>query len=181
MPSDVERSASTTRVEFEGQRPIAPSAAAGKSNSWLWAALAVLVGYCSFGCGRGNRDAPEAAGPGHQPARRAAAGSCPTTSVEDSPNACNRRPQVRFVSVAPAELAGDQGGGPGRDAGRSGSGGSEFGSPDTRWRRGPPCWSLRPTIRRSQSSISDRLSGLRSRPRSGQPATVAVKADADIP
>ncbi len=44
VPSDFERVDPAARPESEGQRPPAPGGAAGRSRAWLWLALAVVAG-----------------------------------------------------------------------------------------------------------------------------------------
>ena len=44
VPADADRAGATPRLESEGQRPFAPTAAAEKRQSWPWLAIAVALG-----------------------------------------------------------------------------------------------------------------------------------------
>jgi hypothetical protein len=182
VPSDFERVASAPRPDSEAQRPVAPGSAAGASRSWLWLALAVVVGVvisvavAAIVMRQKPQDLainPPAAEPQEAPLPQAPAKIAERAQpapANQAPPAAASEPhgeqQPAAQGAAPAGQAGEAQNSPAALPPVAARAAMLIASPDDPQK---PVVNLGSTV---WSTIP---------PLPGQPATVAVKADADIP
>ncbi len=181
VPSDFDRGASTGRPDSEGQRPIAPGAAPGRAKSWPWLVLAVVVGVVLSVAVAAivMRQKPQdlAINRPAEPQQEAAAPQASAKIPERVPSAPANPASSPAASSAPqGDHAGAEGAAPGGPAPEAQNAAAPapvaaraamlVASPDNPQK---PVVNLGSTV---WSTIP---------PAPGQPATVAVKAEADIP
>ena len=184
VPSDFDRPAAASRQDVEGQRPVAPGADATKPKPWLWIAAAVILGVVLAVAGAAIlmrqkpqdlaiKPPPEAAEP---PAPQSPAKTAERVEVPSAPAAAPAAPpsepkadQSSAQSAAPATPATEAQNPPAAAAAPAPSAGRAamlVASADNPQKPvvslGSTVWSLIPAA-------------------PGQPASVAVKAEADIP
>ena len=182
VPSDFERVASAPRPDSEAQRPVAPGNAAGNPRSWLWLVLAVVVGVvisvavAAIVMRQKPQDLainppaaePQEAPPPQAPAKIAERAQ-PAPANQAPPAAASEPPgeqQPAAQGAAPAGQAGQAQNSPAALPPVAARAAMLIASPDDPQK---PVVNLGSTV---WSTIP---------PLPGQPATVAVKADADIP
>jgi hypothetical protein len=178
VPIDDDRLGSASRSELEGQRPQAPTPVSEKSKSWLWLALAVVLGVVLSVAGAAivMRQKPQdlAIGPPEpqqeaapQPPAKIAQRAQPSPTQDNSSAPATSEPQAGQSTAQggqePANATADAGNAALPSAARAAM---LIASPDNPQK---PVVNLGSTV---WSTIP---------PAPGQPATVAVKADADIP
>jgi hypothetical protein len=178
VPIDDDRVGSGLRPELEGQRPQAPTPVAEKSRSWLWLALAVVLGVVLSVAGAAivmrqkpqdlaiaPPEPPQEAAP--QPPAKIAQRAQPSPTEDNSSAPATSEPQAGQTAAQsgqePASATPDAGNAALPGAARAAM---LIASPDNPQK---PVVNLGSTV---WSTIP---------PAPGQPATVAVKADADIP
>jgi hypothetical protein len=178
VPIDDDRLGSAPRPDLEGQRPQAPTPVAEKSKSWLWLALAVVLGVVLSVAGAAivMRQKPQdlAIAPPEpqqeaapQPPAKIAQRAQPSPTEDNSSAPATNEPQAGQSTAQ----GGQEPANPTPDAGNAALPGAAraamlIASPDNPQK---PVVNLGSTV---WSTIP---------PAPGQPATVAVKADADIP
>jgi hypothetical protein len=179
VPAEIDRPGLTTRPELEIQRPVAPGVDVAKSKPWLWIAAAVLLGIVIAVAGaailmrqkpqdlaiKPPIEAPKPAAP--QPAAKTAERVEPTPPAPAAPPAPASEPktdQSNAQGAAPASPAAETANPPAApSAGRAAMLVASADNPQKPVvSLGSTVWSLIP-------------------PAPGQPATIAVKAEADIP
>jgi hypothetical protein len=183
VPSEIDRPGSAARPDLEGQRPIAPGVDASRPKTWLWIAAAVVLGVVVAVAGaailmrqkpqdlaiKPPAEAQAPAAPQSQ-AKIAERVEPPAATTPASPPAPASEPKEDQTGAqgagAPASPAGAAQNPPAAPAPSAGRAAMLVASADNPQK---PVVSLGSTV---WSLIS---------PVPGQPATIAVKADADIP
>jgi hypothetical protein len=183
VPSEVDRPGSAARPDLEGQRPIAPGVDASRPKTWLWIASAVVLGVVVAVAGaailmrqkpqdlavKPPAEAQAPAAPQSQ-AKIAERVEPPAPATPASPPAPASEPKEDQTgaqgAAAPASPAGAAQNPPAAPAPAAGRAAMLVASADNPQKPvvslGSTVWSLIPPV-------------------PGQPATIAVKADADIP
>jgi hypothetical protein len=181
VPSEVDRPGSAARYDLEGQRPIAPGADASKPKTWLWIAAAVVLGVVVAVAGaailmrqkpqdlaiKPPAEAQEPAPPQPQAkiAERVESAPAPPASPP-APASEPKGDQSAAQGAPPSNTASEAQNPPAAPAPSAGRAAMLVASADNPQKPvvslGSTVWSLIPAV-------------------PGQPATVAVKADADIP
>jgi hypothetical protein len=181
VPGEFDRPGAGARQDFEGQRPVAPSNDDGKPKPWLWIAAAVVLGVVLAVAGAAilMRQKPQdlaikppveaqAPQPAQPPAKIAERVEPPPASPASPPAPASepKGDQSSAQGAAPANPATAAQGPPAAPTASAGRAAMLVASADNPQKPvvslGSTVWSLLP-------------------PAPGQPATVAVKADADIP
>jgi hypothetical protein len=181
VPGEFDRPGAGARQDFEGQRPVAPILDDGKPKPWLWIAAAVVLGVVLAVAGAAilmrqkpqdlaikppveAAEPPAAAPPAKTAERVAAAPSTP--AAPPAPASEPKADQSAAQGAAPAAPAAQPQSPPAAPAPSAGRAAMLVASADNPEKPvvslGSTVWSLIPAA-------------------SGQPATVAVKAEADIP
>jgi hypothetical protein len=182
VPGEFDRSGAGARQDFEGQRPVAPGVDPGKPKPWLWIAAAIALGVVLAVAGAAilMRQKPQdlaikppveaAAPPASQPQAKIAervdatpaapAAPAPSNDAKGDPTAAQGAPANPAASTQTPPAA------PAAAAPSAGRAAMLVASADNPQKPvvslGSTVWSLIPAA-------------------AGQPATVAVKAEADIP
>jgi hypothetical protein len=181
VPSDIDRPGPAARQELESQRPFAPSADARKPRPWLWIAAAVVLGVVLAVAGAAilMRQKPQdlairppveaAEAPPPQPQAKIAERVEAAPATQPAPAAPASGPkgdQASAPGAAPASPAAETQNPPAAPAPSAGRAAMLVASADNPQKPvvslGSTVWSLIPAA-------------------PGQPASVAVKAEADIP
>jgi hypothetical protein len=175
VPSEIDRPGATARQDLEGQRPVAPGLDASKPKPWLWIIAAVALGVVLAVAGAAilMRQKPqdlaikppvEAAEPAPQPPAKIAERVEATPASPAAPAAPVGEPKTdQSSAAAPANPAAETQSPPAPSAGRAAMLVASADNPQKPVvSLGSTVWSLVPAA-------------------PGQPATVAVKAEADIP
>jgi hypothetical protein len=178
VPSETDRSGVGARPDLEGQRPVAPSVDASKPKPWLWIAAAVVLGVVLAVAGAAilMRQKPQdlairqpveaAETPPPQPPAKIAERVETTPASPASPAAPASEPKTDQSSVAASTPAAGSQNPPAAPAPSAGRAAMLVASADNPQKPvvslGSTVWSLIPAA-------------------PNQPATVAVKAEADIP
>ena len=182
-PADVERVGSAPRLESEGQRPSAPTTIAETRRSWPWLALAVVVGVVLSIAGAAilMRQKPQdlAIAPPPEPQQEATQTPAKIAQRAEPSPAVNRAPAPEPASPAPAS------GEP--QAGQTAQSGQAAAPPEAQNPDQLPAAGRAAMLIASPDNPQKPVVNLGSTVWStipatpGQPATIAVKADADIP
>ena len=182
VPSDFERVASAPRPDSEAQRPVAPGNAAGDPRSWLWLVLAVVVGVvisvavAAIVMRQKPQDLainPPAAEPQEAPPPQAPA----KIAERAQPAPANQAPPAAASEPHGEQQPAAQGAAPAGQAGQAQNSPAAL----------PPVAARAAMLIASPDDPQKPVVNLGSTvwstipPLPGQPATVAVKADADIP
>jgi hypothetical protein len=175
VPSEIDRPGAAGRQDLEGQRPVAPGLDASKPKPWLWIIAAVALGVVLAVAGAAilMRQKPqdlaikppvEAAEPAPQPPAKIAERVEATPASPAAPAAPVGEPKTdQSSAAAPANPAAETQSPPAPSAGRAAMLVASADNPQKPVvSLGSTVWSLVPAA-------------------PGQPATVAVKAEADIP
>jgi hypothetical protein len=178
VPSEIDRPGAAAKQDLEGQRPVAPGVDASKPKPWLWIVAAVALGVVLAVAGAAilMRQKPqdlaikppvEAAEPAPQPPAKIAERVEATPVSPAAPAAPVGEPKTDQPSAAaPANPAAETQSPPAAPAPSAGRAAMLVASADNPQKPvvslGSTVWSLIPAA-------------------PGQPATVAVKAEADIP
>jgi hypothetical protein len=180
VPSDVDRVASSARPDSEGQRPIAPGVVPGRLTSWPWLALAIVVGVVLSVAivAIVMRQKPQdlAINPPAEPPEDVA--PQPPAKIAERVQAAPVNPSS--PPAASSEPQGDHSAAPGEGPGGAAVEAQNSASP-------PPVAARAAMLVASADDPQKPVVNLGSTvwstipPAPGQPATVAVKADADIP
>ena len=182
-PLDVERVGSAPRLESEGQRPSAPTAIAETRRSWPWLALAVVVGVVLSIAGAAilMRQKPQdlAIAPPPEPQQEATQTPAKIAQRAEPSPAVNSAPLPEPASPTPA--AGEP------QAGQTAQSGQAAAPPEAQNPDQLPAAGRAAMLIASPDNPQKPVVNLGSTVWStipatpGQPATIAVKADADIP
>jgi hypothetical protein len=180
IASDGDRVAPAARTDAEGQRPVAPGAPAIKSRSLLWSALAVLAGVVVSVAVAAivMRQKPQdlAISPPPEPQQAAAPESPPKSAERVQSGPAN----PASPAAAPSEAQGQPAGAQSSPPSSQGAEGQVAVAP-------PPVAARAAMLVASPDDPQKPVVNLGSTvwstipPAPGQPATIAVKADADIP
>jgi hypothetical protein len=181
VPSEVDRPGSTARQDLEVQRPVMPGVGVGKPKTWLWIAAAVVLGIVVAVAGtailmrqkpqdlavKPPAEAREPAAPQPQAKIAERVDSAPATPPSPPASASEPKPdQSGAQGAAPASPGAEAQNPSAAPAPSAGRAAMLVASADNPQKPvvslGSTVWSLIP-------------------PAPGQPATIAVKADADIP
>ncbi len=182
-PVDVERVGSAPRPETEGQRPFAPMATPEKGRSWPWLALAAVLGVVLSIAGAAilMRQKPQdLAIPPPTEAQQEAPQSPAKIAQRAEPSPAE---SGTSASVSPAPAAGDQQAGQGApDAGQAAPPAEAQNSPAQLPAAGRAAMLIASADNPQKPVVNLGSTVWSTIPASpGQPASVAVKADADIP
>ncbi len=178
VPSEIDRSGAGARQDLEGQRPVAPSADASKPKPWLWITAAVVLGVVLAVAGAAilMRQKPQdlaikqpveaAEPPAPQPSAKIAERVQASPASPVSPAAPASEPKADQSSAAAPSPAAESQNPPAAPAPTAGRAAMLVASADNPQKPvvslGSTVWSLIPAA-------------------PNQPATIAVKAEADIP
>ena len=178
-PIDVERIGSATRPEAEGQRPFAPTTIVEKRKSWPWLALAVVLGVVLSIAGAAilMRQKPQDLAIPAPPEAQQEAPQSPAKIAQRA-----MPPPAEGGASAPAPAEGEQ-----QKAGQGAPNGQAAPPPEAQSNVQLPAAARAAMLIASADNPQKPVVNLGSTvwstiPASpGQPASVAVKADADIP
>jgi hypothetical protein len=180
VPIDDERPGVAPRYELEGQRPHAPMAVSEKSKSWLWLALAVVLGAVLSVAGAAivMRQKPQDLAIAPPEPQQEAAPQSPAKiaqRAQSTPTEDSSTPLATSGSPQPSQTPGQSAQEPANSAPDGGAGATLPSAARAAMLIASPDNPQKPVVNLGSTVWST----IPAAP--GQPATVAVKADADIP
>jgi hypothetical protein len=183
VPSEIDRPGSAARPDLEGQRPIAPGVDASTPKTWLWIAAAVVLGVVVAVAGAAILMRQKPQDLAIKPPAEAQAPAQPQSQAKIAERVEPPAPASPASPPAPAsEPKEDQTGaqGAGAPASPAGAAQSPSAAPAPTAGRAAMLVASADNPQKPVVSLGSTVWSLIP-PVPGQPATIAVKADADIP